>query len=221
MIVNTQQKYKPKSLNEFIFSDKKLENTIKAYATGSQTRPLILYGTFGTGKSLLARLLPNAIENCVAQVNYLTENDLSSAANIRKVFSNINQFDTFCCQNNVFNYYIIEEINFNLTDKAISAFRQMIEVREGIDLIIMTSNAVNKIDTGIRSRSNELEVKPLQPVQFINRAEDILLKEGVKINRHMLQTVLDRSFAKMPGNRDYYKALDNLLSDFEFRSAAA
>ena len=59
---NTEAKYSPKNLEDFVFPSHDVKRTVTAYASGEVTRPLILSGRNGTGKSLLARLIPKAIE---------------------------------------------------------------------------------------------------------------------------------------------------------------
>ena len=60
--VNTQNKYTPQSLDEFIFSNEETRELATAYASGYLKKPLILHGVSGGGKSLLQTLIPNAIE---------------------------------------------------------------------------------------------------------------------------------------------------------------
>ena len=52
MIVNTEKKYSPKSLDEFIFPNEEARELVTAYSSGEMERPLILYGSSGTGKSV-------------------------------------------------------------------------------------------------------------------------------------------------------------------------
>ncbi len=56
-LVDTEIKYRPKTIGEFVFATQELQEIVNAYCTGTVTRPLILSGKNGTGKSLLAELL--------------------------------------------------------------------------------------------------------------------------------------------------------------------
>ena len=60
--LNSELKYSPKYLGDIIFPNDYVKKVVTAYASGEVTRPLILCGRNGTGKSLLARLIPQAIE---------------------------------------------------------------------------------------------------------------------------------------------------------------
>jgi len=211
MYANTQLDYRPKTLSEYLYSDSKLEKIIDGYVNGTQTRPLILYGNFGTGKSLLADLIPKAIDGENVRVNRVRSTHLNSDKNVYDEFYKNKMFDKFFCENERFNYRIIEEVNFMMNDKAKSAFRTVIEDIEGTDLVIMTTNEIFKIDPAIRSRSELIEVKPLRPEQFVDRAYEIIKAEGQIIEKGSLLKLLDKTYKLHADNREYYKELDKLL----------
>jgi hypothetical protein len=83
-IVDTERKYRPTSLNEFVFPNAQVEEIVRAYGSGYVTRPLILSGQNGTGKSLLSELIPTAIEVFKPQVNRVKSCDLNSSNDIRQ-----------------------------------------------------------------------------------------------------------------------------------------
>ena len=86
MIVNTEKKYSPKSLDEFIFPNEEARELVTAYSSGEMERPLILYGSSGTGKSLLQRLIPNAIDQKHASLTVVKYADLKSASDIHDLY---------------------------------------------------------------------------------------------------------------------------------------
>ena len=54
-------KYAPKKLSDVVFSSTYAKDQIDRYAKGLTRKPIMLYGTYGTGKSLIAELLPYSI----------------------------------------------------------------------------------------------------------------------------------------------------------------
>lgn len=56
-------KYAPKNLSEIIYPNVSVERRVEAYAHGHLDGHIILWGPNGTGKSSIARLLPNVIAN--------------------------------------------------------------------------------------------------------------------------------------------------------------
>ena len=93
MIVNTEKKYSPKSLDEFIFPNEEARELVTTYSSGEMERPLILYGSSGTGKSLLQRLIPNAIENREVSVQKVKCADLKCAADVHDLYGRNKHFN--------------------------------------------------------------------------------------------------------------------------------
>jgi DNA polymerase III delta prime subunit len=210
MLVDTEIKYRPTKIADLIFPNKEVEEIIKAYSTGEVTRPLILCGKNGTGKSLLAELLPDAIEGFRASVNRIRATDLNSNKEVYAQFSRNKQFDAlFTLNGQRYNYNIIEEVNFD--PAARDAFRVALDEFRGIDLTIITTNNIDKIDIGVKSRSQVIEVPPLEPEQFLVVAERIIAAEGFVIDSQTLLEVLEAAYDIERDNRNYYKKLDELL----------
>lgn len=209
-IVDTERKYRPSRLDEYVFPNDEVREMATAYASGEITRPLILSGTNGSGKTLLAELIPQQIEGGSAIVNRINSYDLNSNKEVEKQFTRNKQFDKlFTTNNQRFNYHIIEEVNFE--GKASDAFRVALDDYRGVDMTIMTTNSVEKIDVGVRSRCEVLHVPPCEPQVFLPRAKQIISDEGYDIDGSTLLSVLEAAYEVKADNRGYYKALDEIL----------
>jgi DNA polymerase III delta prime subunit len=209
-IVDTEKKYRPRSLADFVFPNKHVEEVAKAYGTGEITRPLILSGTNGTGKSLLSELIPQQIEGFEPQINRVRSCDLNSSKEIYSQFTRNKQFDKFFKPNNQrFSYNIIEEVNFDT--KARDAFRVVLDEYRGVDITIMTTNEIGKIDIGVRSRCETLHVPPCEPHVFLPRAKAIIDAEGFSIEDDALMAALDAVYDAKADNRRYYQKIDEIL----------
>ena len=209
-IVDTESKYRPHSLDEFVFPNKHVEEVVKAYGSGEITRPLILSGANGTGKSLLSELIPKQIEGCKPQVNRVRSCDLNSSKEIYSQFERGKQFDKlFTTNNQRYNYNVIEEVNID--PKARDAFRVVLDDYRGVDMTIMTTNEIEKIDIGVRSRCETLHVPPCEPQVFFPRAKAIIEAEGYSIDDDALMAALDAVYEAKPDNRHYYQKIDEIL----------
>lgn len=209
MFVDTERKYSPKTLNEFVYPNKQVKQTVEYYASGDATRPLILSGTNGTGKSLLATLIPKAIDGNGVQVTTRSGEELNSSIEVRKTFFNKKQYDKFFKLNEHYNYTIIEELNID--SKARDALKIALDQTRGTDLAIITTNNVMSIDVGIRSRCEVLEVPPCTPDVFLPRAKYILQSEGVSLDGGLLYDALEAAYEERADNRKYYQKLDELF----------
>jgi DNA polymerase III delta prime subunit len=209
-IVDTESKYRPRSLAEYVFPNEEVREMANAYGTGEITRPLILSGTNGCGKTLLAGLIPRQIEGGTAIINRVNSYDLDSNKEVEKQFTRNKQFDAlFTTNNQRYNYHVIEEVNFQ--GKASDAFRVALDDFRGVDMTIMTTNSVEKIDVGVRSRCEVLHVPPCEPHVFLPRAKQIINGEGYDIDDSTLLSALETAYDVKPDNRNYYKTLDEIL----------
>ena len=210
--MTTQIKYAPKNINYFVWANEKLKRDVMRYVDGNNVRPLILSGPNGGGKSLLARLIPRAIEGDDVEVTRVDAEMLNSTDDVRKTFSRDQRFDRlFSHRGQTMTYTIVDEVNFNPRAKA--AIRTCMDDMQGRDLTIMTTNEVEQIDRGIRSRAEIVTVPIVTPDVFVPYAQKILVAEGVVIDDALVEKVLENAHVrdKVGGNRAYYKALDDLI----------
>jgi replication-associated recombination protein RarA len=208
--MNTNYKYRPKTIDEFVFATPKLETQIKRYADGKTMLPLVLHGEYGTGKSLLAELIPKAIDGDAVSINYVNAEELNSAKEVREKFFRQPMFDRLFSENDQKNSYtVVEEVNFD--PKAKGALRVCLDGMANRELFIFTTNEVEKIDRGLLSRAEVVEVLPAPPDRFFNRAKHILRSEGVDLDDSVLRDVLDTVYENDYDNRAYYRALDEII----------
>ena len=211
MIVNREKKYSPKSLNEFIYPNNEVRDLVTAYASGDIERPLILYGSSGSGKSLLQRLIPQAIERKETQVNKVICSDLKLPRDIHDLYGRNKHFNkVFTVNDQRYNYFIIEEFymkSIRLND----ALKIELDATLGTDMTIFSTNRFELIDRGILSRSETLEVQPCNPSIFLPHAKKIMQAEEIDISDHDLLVKLNAIYVAYKDNRKYYSMMDALI----------
>lgn len=211
MFINTAKKYSPQSLNDFIYPNAEAKEIVDAYVIGEMEQPLILHGTHGTGKSLLQRLIPIAIEQREPHLKIVKCADLRSADDIHDLYGRNKMFDHLYREDGQrFNYIIFEE--FNMTNKKmIDALKIEFDRSLGIDLTIISTNRFDKIDSGIVSRSIDLELLPCEPHVFFPHAKKMFSTEQADIDDAHLLKCLEVTYTMRRDNRKYYQALDALF----------
>lgn len=210
--INSQGKYSPKSLSEFIYPNDKVRKVVAAYVSGNIRRPLLLSGPNGTGKSLLAQLIPCAIEGRDIEVKKWTADELEKSENFSKAFAYSVQFNQlFAPKDRRMHYHFIDEMNFRMrhTDR----LKVILDTDSEYDLTLITTNAINNIDIGIRSRCEILTVEPCTPDLFLPHAMKIFEKERIDIDEGLVLCALTCAYDKWPTNREYYKAIDAIFRD--------
>lgn len=211
MFVDTHEKYTPQSLDDFVFSNEETRELATAYASGHLKKPLILHGVSGGGKSLLQKLIPNAIEGREASIKKVRCADLKTADDIHDLYGRNKHFNrTFKWDGQRFNYIIIEE--FSLTNKKlIDALKIELDETLGTDLTIISTNRFDEIDDALVSRSEVLEIHPCEPHVFFPHAKKMFELEGVEMDDAHLLRCLEVSQLKKADNRKYYSAIDAMF----------
>lgn len=208
--MDSQYKYRAKNISEFVFANEEVQRQVIRYSKGKTLRPLVLYGPNGTGKSTLADLIPKALDGDQVKVTKIKAEDLNSNFEVRNLFTRSKQFDKmFKPEGQNRNYTVVEEVNFD--PKAKGAMRESLDEMEGRDLIIFTTNEIDKLDAGLLSRAEVVEIPPVTPETFLKKAQEILKSESVDLDDKSVLEVLESVYQIKPDNRNYYKALDEII----------
>ena len=184
---------------------------VLAYASGELEAPLLLHGTSGTGKSLIQRLLPNAIEKKEAQFQKVKCSDLKNASDIHDLYGRNKMFNkNFTVNDQRFNYIVIEE--FLMTKTAMSdAMKIELDDTLGTDLTILSTNRLDEVDVGIKSRCEVMHVPPCSPQLFLPYAKKILDSVSVEYDDDVLFDGLSLVYKLSQDNRKYYQWLDKVI----------
>jgi len=211
MIISTIKNYSPQSIHEIVYPNNEVKEMVFAYASGALEAPLLLHGTSGTGKSLIQRLLPNAIEKKEAHFQKIKCSDLKNASDIHDLYGRNKQFNkNFTVDDQRYNYIIIEE--FLMTKAAMSdAMKIELDDTLGTDLTILSTNRLDEVDVGIKSRCEVLHVPPCTPQIFLPYAMKILDSVSVDYDQNLLLAGLNTVYKLSQDNRKYYRWLDRVV----------
>ena len=211
MIISTIKNYSPKSIQEIVYPNNEVKEMVLAYASGELEAPLLLHGTSGTGKSLIQRLLPNAIEKKELNLEKVKCSDLKNAADIHDLYGRNKMFNkNFTVNDQRYNYITIEE--FLMTKTAMSdAMKIELDDTLGTDLTILSTNCLDEVDVGIKSRCEVVHVPPCAPQLFLPYAIQILNSLSVNYDVNMLLDGLKQVFKTYADNRKYYQWLDRVI----------
>jgi replication-associated recombination protein RarA len=179
----------PKSLNDIIFGNPESKLRIYDIVTGAEELPssgksaILLYGTWGTGKTTMATMLPNAIEKGK------TGQDLNMPEEMIRCQQGFNgpqvmEFISKILDKNSLNesnlhYIIIDEVDL-LTKQAQESLKSALNNKRCI--FILTTNYIANLDRGLLDRCVLVEMNAAKSDQLLPLAHEMATVMGVDIS---------------------------------------
>lgn len=200
-------KYAPQTLADVIYPNQAVKTRIDAYARGLLENHMILFGPNGTGKSTIARLLPDAVMGESAAVENSDFDELLNRKDLRQYLKNCCAMNRLSVQNKVF--LVFEEFdNAKVTPNKL--WTAMDACADQLQVIISTNHEMN-VHRSIRSRCDMIHVGKLSAQMVLPRAQFILNSEGLDLPNEYVLAYLQQ--ADWKGDlRLYMQKLDELLA---------
>jgi replication factor C small subunit len=170
------EKYRPQSLEEISLPEDFKEHF---NSLNNDTPHILFYGSPGTGKSTLAKIIVKSLLKC--QYLYINASDENGVDTIRNKVISFAQTRSLDDKKKVI---ILEEAD-GLTGESLRILRNVMEEYEATTRFILTANYFNKIIEPIRSRCLLFKMTPplkdvIQRCVFILKAEEISVPKEVK-----------------------------------------
>lgn len=213
------QKYKPSKFAELIFQNDVVRKRLESYANGTRGDNILLWGSYGTAKSLTAQIIATESRKAKkpmfdAPVDIVHCSQLTSVAPKKLDLRAIEH--SWAMSGQKFPYTIMDEFDI-LTQAQSDAIRAMMDRNEGRAGFILTTNHLNKIDGAIQSRCDVVEMPALSPSAMLPRCRTILQSEGVTLADERLLALVSSCGGDW---RKLLRVLDTLVRGVHHKVAA-
>ena len=183
------EKYRPKTVDEYVFTDVAVKEQIEEWIKEGACPHLLLHGPAGTGKTTLAKVLVNqlGIDNFdFLQVNASRDNGVDFLKTKIEGFVSTLPFGHL-------KIVLLDEADY-LSPNAQGLLRGLMETYQAQARFILTCNLVHKIITPLKSRCSELHIHKTDPVEFTARAATVLVTEGVEFDLDTLDKYVKATY---------------------------
>lgn len=189
------EKCRPKSLEDIILLPR-----IKKQFENGVNQHYIFYGHYGTGKTSLARILIGKYSKETPFLELNCSLDTSIEV-LREEIQNFCKFTPMFESNSDIKYVFLDEFE-RVSAQFQDAFKAFIEKYNNSVRFIITTNHINKISDGLKSRIKtvnfdclDAEEEKYLKVELYKRIQnDILPKEGKEISKDNLGAIINKKF---------------------------
>lgn len=184
------EKYRPKTVEGYVFKDDTLKNQIEKWIKEKSIPHLMFSGNAGTGKTTLAKVLLNEIG--VEGTDVLFANGSKEGRKIEWVDKLIG-----FCQTMPFGDYkvvVIDEADYMNKDSVQPALRNLMEEYSHSVRFILTCNYPHRIITPVKSRCQEVHIEKTDLNEFTARVATILVEENIEFDLDTLDTYVKGTY---------------------------
>jgi replication factor C small subunit len=179
------ERYRPTKLENFV-GNEHIKSQIGKYLDQGDIQNFIFYGTAGTGKTTLAKLI---VKNIDCDYLYINASDERGIETIRDKVSGFASTASF----KPLKVVILDEADF-LTIQAQASLRNVIETFSRTTRFIMTCNFVERIIDPLQSRCQVLKIVPPTKGDVAKHLVGILKEENIEFELEDLKTIVNQYY---------------------------
>ena len=183
------EKYRPKTLKEYVVRDNTQRQQITAWIKEKAIPHLLLSGAPGVGKTTLAKVLFNELEVSgydILEINASRENSVDT---VREKINNFVQIMPF----GAFKYVLLDEADY-MSPNGQAALRGVMETYHTSARFILTCNYPNRVIPALHSRCQGFHMEVIDKNEFTARVAEILIAEKMDPDLETLDTYVKATY---------------------------
>ena len=183
--MNFRIKHHPRSLNDLVFFDPDQEEIIREYALGGRTRPLLIYGPKGSGKTsageiIVASRMPGLDQQrMTTRISARSDNERKSWQNIRELLTRMPYPRGFLQIDDIEDYRegLLNQLDDVLED-------------DSCGTLILTTEDLTSLGGWVLSRCELVQLLLPTAEQYLDRSLSILKSEGLSETKESVEKLL-------------------------------
>jgi len=179
------EKYRSQTLEDYV-GNEQLKQIIGKYIETNDIQNLLLYGTPGTGKTTLAKIIVKNINCDYLYINASDERGIDTIRDKVQGFASSASFKSI-------KIVILDEADF-LTIQAQASLRNIIETYSRTTRFILTCNYLERIIDPLQSRCQVLKITPPSKKETAQHVANVLDTEGVSYEISNLALVVNKYY---------------------------
>ena len=183
------EKYRPKTVNGYVFRDEAQRKQVKTWIKDKTIPHLLFSGNAGIGKTTLAKLLFNELEVNEYDILEINASRTNSVDDVRDRIVNFVQMIPF----GDFKVVLLDEADY-LSPNAQAALRGVMEEYHTTSRFVLTCNYPNRIIPAIHSRCQGFHIAIIDQTEFTARVAEILITEGITPDLDILDTYVKATY---------------------------
>lgn len=183
------EKYRPRTLDQYVFRDEHQRKQIEKWVKERSIPHLLFSGNAGIGKTTLAKILLNELQVNDLDVLEINASRTNSVDDVRAKIINFVQMIPF----GDFKVVLLDEADF-LSPNAQAALRGVMEEYHTTSRFILTCNYPNRVIPALHSRCQGFHIERVDQTEFTARVAEILMKENIQMDLDTLDTYVKATY---------------------------